>query len=155
MGKSLKIILINNNNKAFSIMEMLFAIAIVTLLGTAFIQSLSYSNKILQTNKAYLGAISVADKHIENAKAIAWNELGVQSADPNGILPRNDSEQVSNILYNIENKVFWYDDPKDGLGAMDSDSNTKDYKIYKIVITWSVLGKTYSYTRVTKIYAPF
>ncbi len=142
-------------NRAFSIIEMLFAIAIVTLLGTAFLASLSYSNKILLVNKAYLGAISIADQSIENAKALSWTSLGVQGANPRGVLPNAESRQISNISYNIEHKVFWFDDPKDGEGALDSDSNTRDYKIYKVTVSWVALAKSYSYSRSTKIYAPF
>ncbi len=136
-------------------MEMLVALAILTLVGTAFLNSLSYSNKILRVNKAYVGAMALADKYMENAKALSWANLGVQGQEPSGSLQSVADELVDGIQYKVQNKVFWFDDPKDGFGTSDQDSNPNDYKVYKITISWTLNSHNYSYSRISKIYAPF
>ncbi len=142
-------------NKALSMIELVLAVALFSLLGTAFLKSLDYNNKVLAVNKARIGAMAIADRYIEKAKALKWTDLGVQGSEPQGVLLPSEDRNSSGINYHIVNKVFWRDDPKDGTGASDTDGNTNDMKVYKIIISWDSRGKQYSFTRFSYFYAPF
>ena len=146
---------VKTKNKALSMIELVLAVALFSLLGTAFLKSLDYNNKVLAVNKARIGAMAIGDRYIEKAKALKWTDLGVQGSDPSGVLPASDDEVLSGTSYHIVNKVFWRDDPKDGTGASDTDGNTHDLKVYKIIITWTSRGKQYSFSRFSYFYAPF
>ena len=142
-------------NIAFSLIELVLAIALFSMLGVAFLKSLDYNNKILTINKARIGAMALGDRYIEKAKALKWSDLGVQSGNPPGTLPASEDKTLSGKNYHIENQVFWRDDPKDGTGASDTDGNTHDLKVYKITISWTLRGKSYSFSRISYFYAPF
>ncbi len=127
-------------NAAFSTVELLFAVFMFAVAATALMLSLSFAIKLASKNTSSTIASNIIDNWTEKIKAMEYTSIGVSGENPTGLLQSNYTEKVGSREYFVSIKVFWVDDPKDGTGTSDLDSNPNDYKAVKITVSWNSLG---------------
>ncbi len=142
-------------NQGLSTIELVVAIAIFALLGVAFLSTILFSGKLNNLNKGKLGAMAILDHKLEEARARPYSQIGVVGQEPSGAYPDQEEIEMQGIKYKLSYLAYWVDDPQDGLGADDTDHNTRDYKAFQIKINWFTNQKSHSLERLIYLYAPF
>lgn len=139
-------------NKAFTTIELIFAISVASIMLIGLMAAVSFNVKTATYNKAKLGAQSVLTKELEKVRAMKYINIGLISGNPSGNLNANDSYVFNNVTYNISREVLWIDNPKDGIGALDSDNNPNDFKQVKITVSWVIRKHSFSVSSLTYVY---
>lgn len=117
-------------------MEMVVSIGILTLILVGFLSLLQTGMKLATENKGRTGALSLATEKMEYMRSLPYGEIGVVGGNPAGIVPPSKSIALNGITYTRKVSIAYIDDPKDGLGALDSNGITHDYKRARVVVSW-------------------
>jgi len=118
-------------------MEMVVSIGILTLILVGFLSLLQVGMKLATENKGRTGALSLATEKIEYMHSLQYGDVGIVGGNPAGVVPASEQITLNGIIYTRTVSVAYVDDPKDGLGALDSNGITHDYKRAKVQVFWS------------------
>ncbi|RMH21495.1 MAG: carboxypeptidase regulatory-like domain-containing protein, partial [Gammaproteobacteria bacterium] len=92
------------------------------------------SMRVVGTARAkYIGA-TFAQKKIELARNLPYDDVGTVGGIPPGLLPQQESIQVGALNYDVRVTVYYVDDPYDGVAP--TDLLPVDYKRVKVAVTW-------------------
>lgn len=111
------------------------ALMLVIFVGVAAAFQLSVD--VVTNNKARAGAIALANERMEYLRALAYAQVGTVGGIPPGVAVPNETILLNGVTYSRRTYVAYVDDPKDGLGALDTNSITADYKTAKIEVSWT------------------
>jgi len=111
------------------------ALMLVVFLGIGAAFRLSID--VISNNKARAGAIALANERIEYLRSLPYASLGTVGGIPAGTISQIDSQTLNGVPYTRRTVIQYADDPKDGLGAADTNGITADYKIAKIDVSWT------------------
>jgi len=95
---------------------------------------------VVQNNKASAGAIALANERLEYLRSLPYASLGTSGGIPSGLIPQNEILTFNAIKYTRHVYIGYVDDPKDGLGAADSNSIIEDYKEVHVDVSWKARG---------------
>ena len=132
--------------KGVTIIEILIAVFVISLVALAVYSMYSFSLKVLAENKAKTGGISLANQWLEMARNLPYNDVGVEGGIPAGVLPQTQTQDLNGLAYTINIRVKYLDDPFDGQGG--DDPLPYDYKMARIEVSWpsSFGGNQISYS---------
>lgn len=124
------------NNHGFSLVEVLVSILIISILTLGIFSLIILSIKISTENQHYIEAVNIANQQMELIRNMSYDQVGVISGIPAGILPATASIE-RNGHYTVNNYVTFYDDPFDGeIGSTTKPDTIIDYKIATIKVSW-------------------
>jgi len=126
--------LIKSNN-GFSLIEIIIALGIFSIVSTALIMLLNSSLQITRQNKISSGALAIVQQKMEVIKNLAYSDVGTVGGIPNGELLPTENVTANNVVYTVSTNISYVDDPYDGLISSGDLLNT-DYKKVKIKVTW-------------------
>lgn len=128
--------------KGMSLVELLVAIALISLVFGAIMASFQVVASLIGSSKAYAGAISLANERIEYIRSLPYNSIGTIAGIPEGPIPQTGTTTINGREY-LERVVIEYiDDDADGTGASDTNGILADYKRIKVEYSWDENGKT-------------
>lgn len=119
--------------KAFSVVEALMALAIMSLVLVALLGLLVTSVKAIAANKLSTVATQVANECIEEIRAKPYDEVMPGTSE--------ETRTVLNTIFTINYDIAWVDDVADGTGISDSDG-PQDYKSVSVTVSWVERGDT-------------
>lgn len=135
----------------FTFIELLVAVAVVTLFFGGLIVSLQYALKLIANSKAAAGAHALANERLEYIRSLDYNDVGTVSGIPNGPIPQNATTTLNGIVYTERVLVQYVDAPEDGFGAADTNGILADYKQVKIEYSWQTQTGTSSMFLLTNV----
>ncbi|MHB1086713.1 MAG: carboxypeptidase regulatory-like domain-containing protein [Minisyncoccota bacterium] len=110
------------------------ALMLVVFLGIAAAFELSV--EVVSNNKARAGAIALANERMEYLKSLTYPQIGVEGGIPAGNVPQLESVALNGVSYTRRIFVAYTDDPKDGLGAADTNGIIADFKTIRVEVSW-------------------
>lgn len=128
------------------------ALMLVVFLGIAGAFRLSID--VVSNNKARSGAIALAGERMEYIRSIAYGSIGTVGGIPAGSIAQSETIVLNAVTYTRRTVVQYMDDPKDGLGASDTNGIISDYKTAKVDVAWTSRTGTRHITLVSRFEPP-
>ncbi len=127
----------NKTKKGFSLLEVVSAIFIFSIVTITIYGSFSAGLRSLAQSKHRIAATELANEKMEIIRNMPYADIGTQGGVPGGILPQNETVWKSNQKFNVRTNVIYVDDPLDGVaGGTPDDTVSKDYKEARVEVTW-------------------
>ena len=128
--------------------------ALSSIIFIALLESFEYSLRLINTSRAKLSALSVANDRMEYFRSLPYDDVGTISGIPSGTVPQNSIVTLNGIRFYERVLVEYVDDPadgEDGTGIPDNNGIPADYKRVKLEYTWSIGGATSSIAMISNI----
>jgi hypothetical protein len=142
----------NKNNKeiGFSIMEVVAAIGIFTVVFVSVFGSFKAGLTSLVQSRHRTEAAALANEKMEIIRNLSYSSVGTIGGIPTGSLPQNESVTKSNQKFNVHTFIRYVDDASDGVGADDQNHVTTDYKEVKVEVVWGGVSTGHGVAAVSK-----
>ena len=127
-------------NRGFSLVEILIVSAIMLVVFGGLLVSFRYSLELISHSRAKLTALTLANDGMEYIRSLSYNAVGTVSGIPSGLLPQVSTTSLNGIVFTKRILVEYIDDDADGLGVADSNGITTDYKQAKVSLGWTLRG---------------
>lgn len=139
------------HTSGLTLMDVLVGVALLSLVFYGIFGVFRLSIVLIGSNKAKVGALSLAEERMELIRSLPYTEVGVVGGIPAGNLAHIEEITLNNIDYTRRTFVTYHDDPADGLGEADENGITADYKKVKVEISWSIKDRASSHSVVSTI----
>ena len=123
-------------DRGVTLIDTLVGIALMIVVFTGIVGAFELSVDVVSTNKARAGAIALANERMEYIRSLTYTSLGTVGGIPSGIIPQTESITLNGVPYTRRTVIEYVDDPVDGLGSLDSNAITADYKAAKVEVSW-------------------
>lgn len=135
--KNLKLKAQNFGKKGFSILEVVAAIFIFSIVTVTIYGSFSAGLKSIARSKHRVAATELANEKMEIVRNMPYSDIGTQDGVPSGVLPQNETVWKSNQKFNVRTTIIYIDDSLDGVaGGTPNDKVSRDYKEARIEVIW-------------------
>lgn len=125
------------NKKGFSILEVVSAIFIFSVVTITVYGSFSAGLKSLAQSKHRIAATELANEKMEIVRNMNYNGIGTQGGIPSGVLPQNETVWKSNQKFNVHTYIRYNNDPfDDAENGTPEDEVLTDYKEVKVEVAW-------------------
>ena len=121
----------------FSIIEVISAIFIFSIVTITIYGSFSAGLKSLAQSKHRVAAAELANEKMEIIRNMLYKDIGTIGGVPAGSIPQNETVWKSNQKFNVHTFIRYVDDAQDGIGDKDENMINTDYKEVKIEVTWA------------------
>ncbi len=128
------------------------ALMLVIFMGIAGVFQLSVD--VVTNNKARGSAIALSNERMEYMRSITYASLGTTGGIPSGSIAQSETVVLNGITFTRRTFIEYADDPKDGTGALDSNSITSDYKVGKVDVAWTSRNGVRHITLVSRFQPP-
>jgi prepilin-type N-terminal cleavage/methylation domain-containing protein len=119
-----------NNQKGFTLVEVLISMLILSTIITCLCMSLVVSSKTSLNNKYNMTSINLANESMEYIRSLQFVEVGTVGGDPAGVILQTKTENVNGIDYKISTTVNWEEE-----GDWDVSGNADwDYKSVRVEV---------------------
>lgn len=125
---------ITSKQRGDTLVEILVAIGIFTLVSGALYGLFSSGIKLARDTQDRITALALANQHVEIIKNLPYEDIGTMGGHPVGAIERTQSAEVNNIPFTIDTDIDLIDDAYDDLAPIDTLNG--DYKKVEINITW-------------------
>ena len=150
---NLKFIKFNIKKQGFTLVEILVVMLIISVVFAGFYTTFMVGSRYIIDAKNRLGAIALANEKMEIIRNLAYDNVGLLHGVPDGNIPEEENVTANGRSFHVHTYVQYIDDPLDGLAPTDPIGN--DYKIVKIVISWSdTTGKTQEVASMSRFVPP-
>lgn len=129
----------------------LITIAVAVLMFSAVLVSIQYSIRLQADASSRLAAMSLATERMEYFRSLSYDDVGVVSGFPAGVIPPNRTITLNGIDFSERVLVDYVDDPADDVLGVDSNGIITDYKKLKMEISWTAHGVTQNVSYVSNI----
>ena len=126
----------NFERKGFSILEVISAIFIFSIVTITIYGSFSAGLRSLAQSKHRVAATELANEKMEIIRNMEYSTIGTEGGVPSGTLPENETVWKSNQKFNVHTYIRYVDDPEDGEGVADENMVLTDRKEAKVEVTW-------------------
>ena len=125
------------DKKGFSILEVVAATFIFSIVTITIYGSFSAGMKSLAQSKHRIAATKLANEKMEIIRNMPYSDVGTQGGVPEGSLIQEETIWRSNQKFNVRTNVIYVDDVLDGVaGGTPNDTVSRDYKEARIEVTW-------------------
>ena len=124
-----------NKRKAFSLIEILIVVFIMSVAFLAFYTVSTIGTKYIIESKNRLAAVALANEKMEIARNLAYDSIGTVGGMVEGYIPQDENVTANGRSYHVRTAVTYIQDPLDGMFPADLD--WEDYKVVKITISWT------------------
>ncbi len=121
--------------KAFSLIEILIVVFIMSVAFLAFYTVSTVGTKYIIESKNRLAAVALVNEKMEIARNLAYDDIGTVGGFVEGDIPENEDVSANGRSYHVETSVTYVDDSLDG--KYPSDAIPNDYKTVKIIVSWT------------------
>lgn len=141
----------NETSKGSSLIDVLVGVAILMIVFVGIFGIFKLSIELVLSSKAKTGALALANEQMEFLRSLSYDDVGTLGGIPSGNIQQEETIVLNQTVYTRRTFIQYVDDPKDGLGALDENSITADYKIAKVEISWIIKGKERKFSLVSNI----
>jgi|GEM_PF-2070057 len=114
-----------------SLVEVLVGVSLMVIVFVGIFGAYQLVLRVLALSKARIIAISVANEQLEKVRNLSYDDVGVVSGYPSGVLPEATTTVRNGIEFKIEYQVEYIIDRKDGIDC-DSTNGIPDDKTYRL-----------------------
>jgi len=139
------------HNRGLVLIDVIVGVGLMTLAFFSIFGAFQLSVEVITHSKARIGALALAQGQIEGVRSLSYDEVGTLGGIPSGNILQNEIITLNGIAYTQRTLIQNVDDPKDGIGVLDENSVTADYKRVKVEVSWEIRGDTKSLSLVTSI----
>lgn len=127
---------IKKDKKGFSLLEVLVATGVFLLFALGIYGGLQLVFKIVYNSRLRILETAVLSEKLEEVRNLPFDQVGIASGVPIGVLPYSTSTIRNGITFNIITTVRNIDDAFDGLatGTPQIDTSPADYKLVEMSI---------------------
>lgn len=137
--------------RGFSLVEVLIVAAVVSLFFGGLFLTIQNSLRLISDSRGRLAALTIANDQIEYLRSLSYNSVGTISGLPSGNIPQISTTSLNGIVFTKRVLVEYVDDAADGVGTLDSNSITTDFKRVKVEVSWLYREESRSVFLVTNI----
>lgn len=128
----------SNQGGGQTLIGVLVAIAILSILSQAILTVAGTSLKLVSFNRARITARHLAQEKIEFIRNLPFDDVGTAGGIPSGPLPQQETIVRNKLNYTVKTEIIYIDDPFDGTqGGIPDDSLATDYKRVRVEVSWS------------------
>ncbi len=120
------------SQKGETIISLLVALAVFSILIQTLFTLVSTSYKVLSFNKARIAARHIAQEEIETVRNMPYDDVGTSGGIPDGSLLQEKTLVRNGQSFTIKTAIVYIDDP---FGI-----NITDYKRARVEVSWGGLG---------------
>ncbi len=120
--------------KGFSLMETVVAVAIFGLITTSLYSLFTIGIKVVNENKARVGARVIAEERMEIVRNLPYDNVGTVGGVPSGDIAQSEITVLNNISYTVETDIHYVDDDYDDVAP--TDLVNVDYKKVRVQVSW-------------------
>lgn len=128
------------SGKGFGLVDVIVGVALMLVIFLALFGVLRASLILSTLAKAKAYAVELASTQMEYLRGLSYDALGTAGGIPAGQVPQTATTTIDGVSYVVRTFIIYKDDSADGSGAQDSNGITTDYKIGKVVISYSLNG---------------
>ena len=122
----------------FSIIEVISAIFIFSIVTITIYGSFSAGLKSLSQSKHRVAAAELANEKMEIIRNMLYEDIGTIGGAPAGPIPQNETVWKSNQKFNVHTFIRYTPDPfDDAENGTPEDEVPTDYKEVKIRVSWA------------------
>ena len=96
-------------------------LTILTLALIGLIPLFTLTADVSASSRAKIVVTNLGNRELEKIRAVPYDDVGVVSGNPNGIINGDYDEEKSAISFHIKSRVKWVDGDFDGVFPSDSD----------------------------------
>jgi type II secretory pathway pseudopilin PulG len=126
------------------LIDVLVGIAIVGIVFTGLFGAFELAVVAVSRAKVEAEANALLNSEMEYVRSLPYGDVGTPGGAPGGTIPAMSVQSVNGTAYTVQAAVEYIDDPADGTGASDEDSNPHDYKSVLITVSWQAGNATRS-----------
>lgn len=119
------------NEKGFTLLEALLSILILGLIVASLAPVLVFSAQSSEYSRAKTAAINLANKKLEEIRALPFNEIGTQGGNPAGNIPLTETVTMGKYTFKVETFINWIEEG----GCLSGTNADWDYKQIRISVT--------------------
>ena len=142
---------ISNKDKGFTLVEVIIAMLILSIIASAALLSFTYSIQMSRENQYGMTAINLANNRIEYIRSLDFANIGTKIVngattiygDPKGEILQTETAMVDNVSYVIRTTINWEDESGWDLSDLDWD-----YKSIRVEVVPQITGKEEKLTKV-------
>ncbi len=123
-----------HGDEGFTLIEVLMATVVFAILATAFATSLTASMRSYQASKVRTVAEQLASSQLEDARRLAYDDLGTVGGNPPGLLQALQTVTDAGQTLNVTTKVSYVNDP-----TPNSTETGADYKLIRVTVLSSAV----------------
>jgi prepilin-type N-terminal cleavage/methylation domain-containing protein len=134
---------IKQNNRGFTLIEVIVTIGIFALLAVSMLGTISALSRTTKSAREKVILSSLATNYLEVVRNMPYSQVGTMTGNPNGSLPdcplasrptcpKAFSQTIEGVTYKIFYEAQYIDDPADGVSPADVAPG--DYKQVKMSI---------------------
>ena len=139
--------------RGMTLIDVLVGTALMLIIFLGLTTLLRTSLQIASIAKARSIATTIASSQMEYIRSFPYDSVGTIAGIPSGVIPQNTTTTQNGIDFAVRTFIQYNDDPADGLGGLDSNGITIDYKIIKVTVTYIAGGTSRAITMVSN-YSP-
>lgn len=120
-----------NNKKGLTLLEVLLAVLILGIIVVSLAPLLVFSSHSAEYNRAKTEATNLANKKMEEIRALSFNEIGTLGGNPAGNIPQEETVKIGRYTFKIETFINWIEEG----GCLSGNNADWDYKQARIRVT--------------------
>ncbi len=120
----------------FSLIEAIIGTALMLVVFVSIFGVFNMGIKLVGKSKAKAGATALAQEQMEMIRNLPYDGVATLGGIPAGNIPQTETIILNGIEYTRRTLIRYVDDPKDGIGALDENGLTADYKVIKSELSW-------------------
>lgn len=131
------------NNKGFSLMEVIVAVAVFAIFTVGVYGGVQYIFRIVYISRLQILETALLSEQMEIIHNIPFNDIGIVGGVPNGILERETELVYDGIVFEMTTVIRNIDDPFDGMatGTTPIDTSPGDYKLVELSLVCNVCNQ--------------
>lgn len=142
----------NEKIKGFSLVEVVFAVAIFALIAVSIYQGLFSITKVISLSREKIIATDLINSEFELIRNLSYVSVGLQNGIPNGILLATSTVTKDGRDFQVTRTIRNIDDPFDGqIGGSPNDLSPADYKMVEISVACLNCKNSINFSAVTQV----
>ncbi|MEK9176992.1 MAG: carboxypeptidase regulatory-like domain-containing protein [Patescibacteria group bacterium] len=134
-----------------TLIDVIVGTSIMLIVFLGIFGAFKLSIQLVFNTKAKAGAIALITDRLEYVRGLPYGSVGTVGGIPAGNILQLQQKALNGITYTVRTLAQYVDAPEDGLGSLDTNSITTDYKRVKVEILWMIKEQSRSAFAVTDI----
>lgn len=140
-----------HSQRGVSLVDVVVGSALFLIIFVGLFGILRASVAISGLTKLKAAATAIATSQIEYLRSLDYDAVGTLGGIPAGTIAQQTTTTQAGLDFSVRTYVVYADDAADGVGSLDTNGITTDYKRAKVTVSYEVEGVERAVTLVTNI----